>query len=120
MKTLAEQTTQAIDRFNQAFQLHDAALLLDLIAEDCVLENTQPAPNGSRHVGREACLALWQGIAGNRDGWFELENTEVFGETALIFWRYCWGEGEQSSVRGVNVMRVRDGKIVEGRGYVKG
>jgi hypothetical protein len=31
----------------------------------------------------------------------------------------CWGEGERNSVRSVNLMRVRDGLIVEGLGYVK-
>ena len=40
-------------------------------------------------------------------------------DRAIILWRFCWGEGEQNSVRGVNLMRVRDGLIVEGRGYVK-
>ena len=54
-----------IDAFNAAFQRHDPALLPPLIALDCVLENTQPAPNGSRHVGRDACLAVWQGVASN-------------------------------------------------------
>jgi len=42
------------------------------------------------------------------------------GDRAVIFWRFRWGEGDESSVRGVNLMRVRDGLIVEGRGYVKG
>ena len=31
-----------------------------------------------------------------------------------------WSENETDRVRGVNIMRVRDGKIVEGLGYVKG
>ncbi|GLH72977.1 hypothetical protein GETHLI_14790 [Geothrix limicola] len=119
MTTPSEQTAQVIHRFNQAFQRHEPALLADLIAEDCVLENTQPAPNGSRHVGRAACLAVWEGIAGDPNGWFQEEEVRVFGEEALIFWRYCWGPGEETSVRGLNVMRVRNGLIVEGRGYVK-
>jgi cellulose synthase/poly-beta-1,6-N-acetylglucosamine synthase-like glycosyltransferase len=39
---------------------------------------------------------------------------------AVIRWRLRWGEGESNSVRGVNVMRVRDGLIVEALGYSKG
>ena len=109
-----------IERFNSAFLRHEPALLDDLIAEDCVLENTTPAPLGARYVGREACLSLWRGIAKNRDAHFELEEVQVQGDHAQIRWRYCWGASEAESVRGVNLMRVRAGKIVEGRGYVKG
>jgi hypothetical protein len=102
------------------FQLHDPSPLNELVAEDCVIENTQPAPNGSRHVGRDACIALWTGIATARGTHFDLENVIVTGDRAIILWRFCWGEDETSSVRGVNLMRVRDGLIVEAKGYVKG
>ena len=113
------ETSEVIQQFNDAFQRHDPALLVGLIAEDCVLENTQPAPNGSRHVGREACLALWQGIATTPGTHFDLEEVFIAGERAIIRWRLWWGEGESNSVRGVNLMRVREGLIVEGMGYVK-
>lgn len=116
----ANSITTLMNRFNEAFLLHEPSLLSALVAEDCVIENTTPAPNGSRHVGRAACLALWESIAGNRDGWFEPEEIIPLGERAIIKWRYCWGDGEQASVRGVNLMRMRDGLIVEALGYVKG
>jgi len=113
-------TTAAMRRFNDAFQLHDPSLLDDLIAPDCVLENSTPAPDGSRHVGREACLALWKGIIATPGTRFDLEEVEVAGTLAVIRWRFRWGNEHASSVRGVNLMRVRNGLIVEGRGYVKG
>ena len=50
---------------------------------------------------------------------FDLEEVCVAGDRAIIRWRYWWGEGESNSVRGVNLMRVRDGLIVEAMGYVK-
>jgi hypothetical protein len=112
-------TLAVIQQFNEAFQQHDPTLLVNLIAENCVIENTNPAPNGSRHVGREACLALWQGIATAPGTHFDLEEVFVMGERAIIRWRLWWGEGENNSVRGVNVMRVENGLIVEGMGYVK-
>ena len=117
---LSARTADLMERFNAAFLNHDPSLFDELIAEDCVLENTTPAPNGSRHVGRTACLEVWRGIANNREGWFQPEQITALGDRAIIQWRYCWGEGDQNSVRGVNVMRVRDGQIVEGLGYVKG
>ena len=46
------------------------------------------------------------------------EDVTVLGDRGIIRWRYPWGEGRL--VRGVNLMRVRDGLIVEAQGHVKG
>jgi hypothetical protein len=43
----------------------------------------------------------------------------VAGDRAIIRWRYFWGAGERNSMRGVNLMRVRSGQIIEAMGYVK-
>jgi len=85
-----------------------------------VLENTQPAPSGSRHVGRDACLAVWQALAGATGSQFSLEEVFVAGERALIRWHFRFGPTESDFVRGVNWMRTRDGQIVEAMGHVKG
>jgi ketosteroid isomerase-like protein len=114
------QTAEIIHRFNEVFQRHDPAALAELVAQDCVIENTQPAPNGERRVGRDACVELWTGIATAPGTHFVHEDTVTMGDRAIIRWRFCWGEGEANSVRGVNLMRVRDGQIVEAMGYVKG
>lgn len=39
------------------------------------------------------------------------------GDRAIIRWRFNFGDG--GSVRGVNLMHVRDGRIVEALGYAK-
>ena len=116
----SQTTTEVIRRFNEAFQLHDATALNELIAEDCIIENSNPAPNGSRHVGRAACFELWSRIATNTGIRFDLEDVSITGDRATIRWRLRWGEDESQSVRGVNLMRVRSGHIVEAFGYVKG
>jgi hypothetical protein len=90
------------------------------LAEDCRIENTQPAPDGSRHEGREACVALWTRIATATGTFFTLEETIALGDRAMISWRYAWGPNAEDSVRGVNLMKVRDGRIVEALGYMKG
>jgi ketosteroid isomerase-like protein len=116
----AIQTTSEVMRlFNQAFQRHEPDALAELVAEDCIIENTGPAPNGSRLVGRRACLEVWQRLAGETSTHFEPEEVFVAGERAIIRWRYFWGVGESNSVRGVNLMRVRNGLIIEAMGYVK-
>jgi ketosteroid isomerase-like protein len=116
----SQTTAEVIRRFNDAFQRHDPDALTELIAEDCVIENSNPAPNGSRHVGRDACLTLWRRIATAEGTQFDLEEVVVTGESATIRWRLRWGADESDSVRGVNLMRVRGGQIVEALGYVKG
>ncbi|MBE7368945.1 nuclear transport factor 2 family protein [Ramlibacter pallidus] len=112
-------TRAIIDRFNEAFQRHATELLTDLVAEDCVLENTVSAPDGDRYTGRDACLGLWQSIASDPQSRFEVEEVRVLGDHGLIFWRYWPGASPAASVRGLNVMRIAHGRIVEGRGYVK-
>lgn len=114
------QTEAILQRFNQVFLSHNPAALPELVAEDCVIENTQPAPDGSRHEGKDACIALWTGIATSPDIHFEPESIIARGDRGEIRWRLVWGADRASSVRGVNLMRVRDGRIVEAQGYVKG
>jgi hypothetical protein len=109
-----------MERFNTAFEAHRPEDLDDLIGQGCVLENTTPAPDGARYEGREACLAFWKAVASNADLAFEPEEIWASGDRGIIRWQLRWGEDETNRVRGVNIMRVGDGKIVEGMGYVKG
>ena len=117
--TQSSRTSAVIDRFNQAFIRHDGSLLEDMIADDCVMESVEPAPNGTRVVGRAANLKLWQNLANDRAGAFAVEDVVVFGDRANIRWRYSSGPGLSQSVRGVTLMRLRDGLIVEALAYAK-
>jgi len=110
-------TSEIMRRFNQAFLEHNPAILKDLIAPDCVMESIQPAPDGTRYEGHDACLAFWQSVATDPVAYFEVEDTVAMGDRAIIRWRFNFGDG--GSVRGVNLMRVRDGRIVEALGYSK-
>lgn len=119
MTDTTSQTMHTLERFNQAFVQYEPALLDGLVAEDCVMESVEPAPDGTRHEGRESCLAFWRKLAANRDGAFTEERIVAGGEHGAILWRYRFGPGLAQSVRGVTVMRVRDGRIAEAHGYVK-
>ena len=120
MTDASETTRDVVRRFNGAFRAHRPEDLDELIGEGCVLENTAPAPDGARYEGRAACLEFWKGIASAGNLVFEDEEIWVGGDRGIIRWRLRWGPGEADRVRGVNIMRVRDGRIVEGLGYVKG
>ncbi len=114
------QTAEILTRFDQVFRSHDPAPLQDLVAEDCTIENTQPAPDGSRHEGKAACIELWTGIATNPGISFETECIIARGDRGEIRWRLRWGPEHADSIRGINLMRVRNGQVVEALGYVKG
>src|SRR5688572_8097876 len=112
---LTHDTAEIMRRISEASG--QPALLKDLIAPDCVMESIQPAPDGTRYEGAEACIAFWVALAANPIAHFELEETVTMGDRAIIRWRFIFGDG--GSVRGVNLMRVRDGRIVEALGYAK-
>jgi ketosteroid isomerase-like protein len=112
-------TAEVMERFNHAFVDHDPDALTDLVGDDCVMEAIQPAPDGARYEGREACLAFWRALAEDRATQFEPEDVAVDGDRATIRWRYRFGDGPADSVRGVNLMRVRDGLVIEALGYSK-
>jgi ketosteroid isomerase-like protein len=118
--SVALATKELIRKFHDAFDRHDPAAMEDLVADDCVIENTHAAPSGDRLVGKAACLANWQGLAGSTATWFVREEVFVVGDRAVIRWRYCWGDDDAQSLRGINLMRVSGGRIVEAMGYVKG
>jgi ketosteroid isomerase-like protein len=115
MNNTVNDTATVIDQFNAAFRERAPEKLVDLIAEDCVMEGTGPAPDGNLWTGYDECLAGWQGLATEDTIRFEVEHVDVDGERAVIRWRIIGAE----NYRGVNLMRLRDGKIVEALGYGK-
>ncbi|MGH2614540.1 MAG: nuclear transport factor 2 family protein [Thermomicrobiales bacterium] len=114
--TVATLTT--IERFNAAFNQHDVDAVMALMTEDVVFENTSPPPDGDRHEGRAAVRAFWeQFFAASPHAHFEAEEIFAAGDRCAVRWRYAWGDGH---IRGVDLFRVRDGKVAEKLSYVKG
>lgn len=116
------ETLAAIDAFNEAFNRHDVAQVMALMTEDCVFENTYPPPDGTRLEGQAAVRAFWEQLfRDSPKAHFEAEEIFGAGDRAVVRWRYSWGgAGEPGHIRGVDIMRVRDGKVAEKLSYVKG
>ena len=112
-------TFEVIDRFDRTFVEHDGTLLEGLVAEDCVMESVESASEGARVIGRDANLKLWRNPAYDKGGVFAVEEVVVFGDRANVRWRYRSGPELSQSVRGVTLMRLRDGLIVEALAYAK-
>ena len=116
-------TTRAvIERFNQAFNRHDADAVASLLTADTVFEDTSPAPDGQRIEGRSTVAEFWRGwFARNSDAKFETEEMIVSGDRAVIRWVYRkMRNGQPWHIRGVDVFTVRDGKVAAKLAYVKG
>ena len=115
-------TLETIERFNEAFNRHDIEAVMAMFTEDCVFDNTSPPPDGERHEGQAAVRAFWERFfASSPDAHFEAEDIFAAGDRCTVRWRYTWrGAGGTGHVRGVDVFRVRDGKVAEKLSYVKG
>jgi ketosteroid isomerase-like protein len=109
-------TAAIIDQFNAAFQERDPDKLVDILADDCVMEGVGPEPDGNVWTGYDECLAGWRALIDDPNVRFDTEDVDVYGERAVIRWRLT---SPDATFRGVNLMRVRDGKIVEALGYGK-
>lgn len=110
-------------RFSAAFAARDVDRIMDLMTEDCVFESTSPAPDGERHEGADAVRRVWEQLfSQTRDPVFTEEESFVCKDRALVRWRFTWTEpdGSPGHVRGVDVLRFRDGKVSEKLSYVKG
>ena len=118
-----EATIAAIERFNAAFNRHDIDAVMAAMTDDCVFENNSPAPDGERYEGQAAVRAFWEAFfRSSPHARFETEDLVAAGDRCVVRWLYRWGndEGGSGHVRGVDVFRVRDGKVAEKLSYVKG
>jgi ketosteroid isomerase-like protein len=111
-------TLAAVARFTTAFDQHDVDGVMDAMTEDCVFESTGPAPDGERYAGASSVRTFWdQFFRDNPRANFVVEEQFASGDRCVVRWRYTWGDGH---VRGIDVFRVRDGRVAEKLSYVKG
>lgn len=118
-----ESAIRVVLEFNEAFNRHDVAGMMQLMSDDCIFENTSPAPDGAVYSGKEAVTQFWQDFfRESPQAHIEIEEIFSLGERCMMRWRYSWVDmaGDKGHVRGVDVFRVRNGFIREKLSYVKG
>ena len=121
--TTSVATQAAIERFNAAFDRHDVDAVMAAMTDDCVFENTWPAPDGTRYEGQPAVRRFWEEFfRTSPEAVVTAEELIVAGERGTVRWVYRWGGNGVAGghVRGVDVFRVRNGKVAEKLSYVKG
>ena len=122
MDDQTSETIAAVERFNEAFGRHDVAAIMAAMTDDCVFENTLPVPDGQRLVGLSAVGAYWaRFFEHSPQARFETEELFAAADRCVVRWTYHWVKhGAPGHVRGVDLFRVRDGKVAEKLAYVKG
>lgn len=116
-------TIEVINQFYEAFNRRDVQAVMALMTEDCVFDNTYPAPDGERFEGQDAVRRFWEEFfRSSSAAVFQAEEMIAYEDRCVIRWKYDWThpDGSRGHVRGVDVLRVRDSKVAEKLAYVKG
>ena len=119
---MTETTLPVIERFNEATNRHDVDGMMALMSDDVVFESTS-APDGERVEGQQAVRACWEELFRvSPNARFEAEEIIASDDRCTVRWRYLFDADhpEAGHVRGVDVFRVSNGRIVAKLSYVKG
>ena len=120
--TTTQSTLTTIEKFNAAFNRHDVDGIMQLMTDDCIFENTNPPPDGSRFLGTVDVKAYWEKFfASNPDARFETEEMFAIEDRCICLWIYHkTKDAKPWHLRGVDVFIVKNGKVAQKLSYVKG
>jgi len=118
----SQATLDTVNRFNDAVNAHDLDKVMANFTEDCIFSNTRPAPDGTTYRGQNEVRAWWaEFFANSPKANFAGEEVIVAGDRCIVRWHYTWEkDGKPGHIHGVDVLKVRDGKVAEKLAYVKG
>jgi ketosteroid isomerase-like protein len=117
------ETLATIERFNEAFNRHDVDGIMAVMTDDCRFENSYPPPDGLYFNGQAEVRAYWENLfAEEPTGQWEAEDIFAVGDRCVVLWINRWNNQQDGPghIRGVDVFRVRDGKVAEKFAYIKG
>ena len=123
MESAEPVTTAVLEEFLAAFNEHDLDAIMEFFSDDC--EFLMPRgrdPWGSRYVGkpavREGLATRFEGIP---DVHYGDDNHWLSGDLGVSTWMLTGTttKGEQIAVRGVDLLKFRNGKITKKDSYWK-
>lgn len=119
-----EQTLETISRWNDAWNEHDLDRVMELLHDDVEFDNW----TGGRVKGKEALRQAWAPWFREHGG-FHFTEEDIFvdekAEKVLFRWLLDWPsaekghEGESEQRRGVDVLQLRHGLIIQKLTYSK-
>lgn len=119
----ANEMIQLMIHFNDALNARDLNAMTRMMTDDCVFENTDPAPDGSHYAGQKTVRAFWEEFfRAAREPHIAIEEIFAHADRCTMRWTYSWlnENGTRGHVRGVDVYKIRGGLIAEKLSYVKG
>lgn len=114
---------RAVIAFTEAFNRHDVPAMMKLMTDDCVFEDTNPAPDGAVYKGKQVVTRFWEDFfRESPNAKIKIEEIFGLGMRCVMHWRYDWEDcqGNMGYVRGVDVYKIKEGLICEKLSYVKG
>lgn len=118
------ETLEAISRWNDAWNEHDLDRVMELFHDEVEFDNW----TGGRVKGKEALRQAWTPWFRDHGG-FHFTKEDIFvdetAEKVLFRWSLDWPssekghEGEPEQRRGVDVMQLRNGLIIQKFTYSK-
>ena len=118
-----ETAIRTIIDYNEAFNKHDVATMMQLMSDDCIYESPAPAPDGTVYKGKAAITQFWQDqftlFPTTR---YQIEDVFSFGERCILHGKFSETDatGGERTIRRVDIFRVRGGLICEQLAYIKG
>ena len=109
--------------FNQALNRHDVAAMMVLMSDDCVFENTSPAPDGTVYSGKEAVTQFWQDFFARRLRPISMSRRSLVWACSVLYAGATngWTRPEKRDMCGeFDIFTVKNGLISEKLSYVKG
>jgi ketosteroid isomerase-like protein len=109
-----------LTRLEEACSSHDPARVAALFAED--YRSSMPAHPGREFVGRAQVLTNWTAVFdGVPDFTAHLITGTIDGDLTWGEWEWTGThtDGSPFAMRGVSILRLRDGLIAEGRLYLE-
>ena len=114
------QLQDLVERFMDAWERHDLDAAMALMAEDAIYDEFNEKVWRGKEAVREGFLPQFRGDYG--DIQFHLEDLFIDEEAQQALWRwrctFTW-KGTHRAWRGLDILRFRDGLIVEKLTYAK-
>ena len=116
------ETLGVVQSFCEVVNRHDIDAVMAAMTDDCLMETLTLYPDGVRYEGKTAVRARWEEVFHSYPD-LRYESEEMFAaeDRCILRWvgHRTGQDGNRERYRGVDIFRVRHGKIAEKLVYAK-
>ena len=117
-----ESAIRVVLAFNKAFNRHDVVGIIQLLSDDCIFEDSHPAPDGTVYTGKEAIAHyLHDFFRQSPQAYIEIEDISGFGHRCVMRWRCEWVDetGSKQHMHGIDIFHEKNNRICQKLSYIK-